>query len=125
MVIGVTGLMISIENFPGRLLGDNAVYNETDLTEQEVIPVPAWLVDWDLPKNQPVKRMQLWRKVKEIKKRLNGHSLKYSSFSVIVTSSEEMAQEIFDSAKTLGAQSNMYEITGEFTLVRKYHPREE
>jgi len=81
-----------------------------------------WLVDWDLPKEEHVNRVRLWRKIQDIKKRLNGDTLKYSSWSVIISSSEQLAQEIHQAAKALGAKSSLYALE-DFKLVSKYRGR--
>jgi len=66
----------------------------------------------------------MWRNLKAIMKRLNGHTLKYSSRSVIVTSSKELAYEVFAAAKRNHASTTrIYELAGEFTEVEKYGRR--
>jgi hypothetical protein len=87
--------------------------------------VSEWLVDWDLKGDRPeksCKRVALWRAIKRLKKELNGHTIKYSSKSVIVSSSQPLVMGIHEAAKRLGAQSSVYQLS-DLTLVKRYRPR--
>ena len=81
----------------------------------------VWLVDYDFPKNPTRYRVRFHRHLKKVIEQLNGGRIKYSSQSVIITDSEELAKAIHELAKENNARkTTIYSINGGWNEVSKY-----
>ena len=80
-----------------------------------------WLVDYDLPKKPAYNRVKFHRYLKKVLEKLNGEHIKYSSMSVVITTSRELAEEIHELAKKFNAtRTGVYEINGNWKEITKY-----
>jgi len=84
-----------------------------------------WLVDWDLPKTPTRHRVKFHRHLKKVLQELNHGTIKYSSMSVVITESRELADAIHRLAKENNARRTaVYAINGGWRVVHRFreHP---
>lgn len=80
-----------------------------------------YLVDWGLPKNPSRYRVRFHRHLKQLMAKLNGDTIKYSSMSVVITQSKELARAIHNPAKSCEARrTSLYSINGGRRVPHKY-----
>lgn len=79
-----------------------------------------WLVDWDLPRVPTRHRKRFYYHLKKLMKELDGDTIHYSSMSVLVTHSRELAVAIHSLARDCSARrTSIYGITN-LRLIKKY-----
>ncbi|KYK34341.1 MAG: hypothetical protein AYK18_14295 [Theionarchaea archaeon DG-70] len=64
----------------------------------------VYIVDYDIPKDPPSKRVQFYRDLKEVNGQCN-----FSTMSVICTEEKELAEAVYWLVTAYGRRVNMYE----------------